>query len=362
MSRESVIEEWRSVRRVLAVRLDNLGDVLLATPAFRAIKDSLPDAMLSLLASPVGASVGRLTPDIDDIIVYQAPWVDPWMKIPHDSQREQRMIALLKERRFDGAIIFTSYRQSALPAAYLCYLADIPLRVAGSIDGSGSMLTTRHKYPEQMMHEVERGLNLVGALGLTTEHSDLVLQIPVDAEVYVQEVLENIGVSRHHPLIVLHPGATMPSRMYPWDQYVTIADLLVAKLGAILLLTGVDEERELVGRIHRHMRPDTRDAAHNLAGMLPFPAYCALVENADLIVTNHTGPMHIAAAIKTPAVILFAETHSPAQWGPWKSPHRLLSHEVPCRLCYSRICPYGHECLRLVAPSTVLDAVADLIH
>ena len=86
-------ERWSQVKRVLAIRLDNLGDVLVTTPALHAIKTSLPAATLTLLTSPVGAEVARLNSDLDDVIVYQAPWMDPWHKLPQDSQREQQMIA-----------------------------------------------------------------------------------------------------------------------------------------------------------------------------------------------------------------------------------------------------------------------------
>ncbi|MBC8076622.1 MAG: glycosyltransferase family 9 protein, partial [Chloroflexales bacterium] len=147
MQNLAISDAWLAARRVLAVRLDNLGDVLVTTPAIRAIKESLPQAQVTLLASPVGAQAGRLNPTIDDVLVYQAPWMDPWQQLPQDSEREQRCIAELRARRFDAAVIFTSFRQSALPAAYLCYLADIPLRLAASVDGPGSLLTTRHKHP-----------------------------------------------------------------------------------------------------------------------------------------------------------------------------------------------------------------------
>ncbi|HEV2656241.1 MAG TPA: glycosyltransferase family 9 protein [Ktedonobacteraceae bacterium] len=157
---------WQSVQKLLLIRLDNLGDVLLMTPAFHALKTALPQAHFTLLTSSVGAQVGRLDPDIDEVMVYAAPWVDPWRQLPHDSEREQRVIAQLREKHFDAAIIFTSFRQSSLPAAFLCYLADIPLRLAASIDGPGSLLTTRLKHPERMMHEVERALDLVGAIGV----------------------------------------------------------------------------------------------------------------------------------------------------------------------------------------------------
>jgi ADP-heptose:LPS heptosyltransferase len=115
--------EWLAAKRILAIRLDNLGDVLVTTPAIRAIRQSVPDASITLLASGVGAQVGALNPDIDDVIVYPAPWMDPWRELPLDPDREQRMIALLRERHFDAAVIFSSFRQSPLPAAYLCYLA-----------------------------------------------------------------------------------------------------------------------------------------------------------------------------------------------------------------------------------------------
>src|SRR2546430_6547832 len=217
-------ERWLKVKKVLAVRLDNLGDVLVTTPALHAIKTSLPETELTLLASPIGAQVARLNPDIDDVIVYEAPWMDPWHKLPQNSHREQQMIAAFRERQFDGAIIFTSYHQSPLPAAYLCYLADIPLRVAASIDGPGSLLTTRHKHPERMMHEVERGLDLVGAIGLQTGDLDLVLQVPEEARSHIDALFTASKGNR--PLVVVHPGCSMPARTYPWEMYAAVIDLL----------------------------------------------------------------------------------------------------------------------------------------
>ena len=352
----AIPEAWQGVRRVLLIRLDNLGDVLVTTPAIHAVRQSLPRAHLTLLASPVGAQAGRLNPDLDDVIVYEAAWMDPWHKLPQDSGREEAMIRRLREGRFDGAIIFGSFRQSALPAAYLCYLADIPLRVAASIDGPGSLLTSRHKHPERMMHEVERGLDLVGAIGLTTDERDLVLRVPDAARARLAERLAASGVASR-PLIVVHPGCSMPARTYPWEMFAQVADGLGERLGATVVLTGAGSERELVTQIRGAMRRD----ALALAGELPFEEFCALIEAADLTVTNNTGPMHIAAAVKTPVVALFALTNPPEQWGPWRVPHRQLYHDVPCRICYSRVCPYGHECLRLVTPDMVVEAAGKLL-
>lgn len=356
--------QWRSARRILAIRLDNLGDVLVTTPALHAIKTSLPAAQLTLLASPIGAQVARLNPDVADVIVYTAPWMDPWHKLPQDSQREQQMIATIRERQFDGAIIFTSFHQSPLPAAYLCYLADIPLRVAASIDGPGSLLTTRHKHPANKnicMHEVERGLDLVGAIGMDTAERDLVLQVPAAAQHAIDTLLEERNIKRNRPLVVLHPGCSMPARTYPWEMYVAVINLLVEQLGATVMLTGAEDEQELVERIQGRVRQEMRRSVYAVAGTLSFPKLCALLQTADLTVTNNTGPMHISAAVKTPVIALFALTNPPAQWGPWHVPHRLLNVDVPCRICYSRVCPYQHECLRLVTPEMVVEAASALL-
>src|SRR5437773_6826230 len=352
---------WHSVKRVLAIRLDNLGDVLVTTPALHAIKESLPTAELTLLAGPVGSQVARLNPDIDDVIVYQAPWMDPWHKLPQDSQREQEMIAMIKEQQFDGAIIFTSYHQSSLPAAYLCYLADIPLRLAASIDGPGSLLTTRHKHPERMMHEVERGLDLVNAIGLSTKALDLVLKVPSMARESIYEFLSAQNLDPFRPLLVIHPGCSMPARTYPYEMYAQVLDLVIERLGATVVVTGTQDEQTLVERLLDRVQEHNRRAILACAGTLPFPDFCALIEAADLVITNNTGPMHIAAAVKTPVVALFALTNPPEQWGPWHVPHRQLYHDVSCRICYNRICPYNHECLRLITPEIVADAAEELL-
>lgn len=353
-------EQWCSARNILLIRLDNLGDMLLMTPAFHAVKTSLPQARLTLLASPVGAQVGLLNPDIDEVITYQAPWVDPWRKLPHDSAREQDMIARLKACHFDGAIIFTSFRQSALPVAYMCYLADIPLRAAASIDGSGSLLTTRHKHPERMMHEVERGLDLVGALGMETTERDLVLNVPDESLAEASTLLAHRDM-RGHSLVVVHPGCSMPARTYPWEMYAQVIDRLIEQTGASVVVTGSEDERELVEHIIERIRPPYRDNVFPIAGLLSFPQLCALIQLADLVITNNTGPMHIAAAVKTPVVVLFALTNPPEQWRPWQVSQRLLYHDVSCRICYSRVCPYQHECLRLVSPQMVVNAAMELL-
>ena len=266
------------------------------------------------------------------------------------------MVTALAERRFDAAVIFSSFRQSPLPAAYLCYLAGIPLRLAASIDGPGSLLTTRHRHPEQMMHEVERGLDLVAAVGMETSDTRLVLAVPDTARQEATALMAG-----HRPLVIVHPGCSMPARTYPWELYAEAIGLLVDRLDARVVVTGAEEETSLVEAILARLAPWVRERVTGAAGTLSFPAFCALIAAADLTITNNTGPMHVAAAVGTPVVALFALTNPPQQWRPWLAPHRLLWREVPCRLCYSRICPTTHDCLAGVRPEEIVAAATELL-
>jgi ADP-heptose:LPS heptosyltransferase len=350
---------WSGVRRLLAVRLDNLGDVLVTTPAIRALRLALTDANITLLASPAGAQAGRLNPDIDDVLVHSAPWMDPWGTLPQDPQRELALVERLREADFDAAVIFTSFRQSSLPAAYLCYLAGIPLRAAASIDGPGSLLTTRHRHPETPMHEVERGLDLVAALGFPVATSPLILSVPEQARISLDEL--RWWPRGPGPRLVIHPGCTMPARTYPPDGFAAIACLAVSRLGASVVVTGAPDERELVGQVIAAIPEPERVQVSGCAGDLDFPGFSALIERADAVVTNNTGPMHMAAALNTPVVSLFAMTNPPGQWGPWKVHHRQLIHDVPCRLCYARSCPTDHHCLLGISPERVIDETESLL-
>lgn len=349
---------WMEASSLLLVRLDNLGDVLLCTPAFHAVKETLPDCSLTLLTSPVGVQAARLNPDLDDVIVYEAPWMDAWGRLPQDSRRELEMVELLRDRRFDGAIIFTSFHQSPLPAAYLAYLAGIPLRLGASMDGSGSLLTTRLKHPEDIhMHEVVRALRLVEAEGFRTSSTSLVLSVPSSARDTSIRLLQAEGVGQSGPLVVVHPGCSMPARTYPWERFARVADLLVEDLGCRVVLTGDEGEVDLVGMVARRMR----QRAVSAVGRASFAEFAALISVSDLVVTNNTGPAHVAAAVGTPVVDLFALTNPPDQWRPWGVPHRLLYREVPCAKCYSRVCPFGQECLAGVQPEDVVAAAAELL-
>lgn len=349
---------WSRAENVLCVRLDALGDLLMTTPALRAIQQARPGRRLTLLTSPSGAEAARLLPMVDDVIVYEAPWMKATASRA-DSRPDHAMIERLRRERFDAAAIFTVYSQNPLPSAMLCYLADIPRRLAHCRENPYQLLNDWLPDPEPdrlARHEVRRQLDLVASVGCRVDDESMSLAIPGEAREKIARQLSDLGLAADRPWAVIHPGATAPSRRYPPEQFAEAARRLALEDGFRILFTGTAGEHALIENIRALMRAPS----DSLAGLLTLAELAALIERAPLLIANNTGPVHVAASVGTPVVVLYALTNP--QHTPWAVPSRILSHEVPCRNCYKSVCPEGHhDCLRRVAPGAVVEAVRDLM-
>lgn len=348
---------WAGARKILCLRLDNLGDVLMTTPALRALKESYPRARLTLLASPAGAALGPLLPEVDGLIEYEAPWMKA-ASPRADSRPDYRMAARLRRKGFDAAVIFTVFSQSPLPAAFLAHLAGIPLRLAYCRENPYQLLTHWEPDPDRegaIRHEVQRQLDLVAAVGARTGDDSLSLRLPAGAARQARERLQELGLDPGRPWVAVHPGASAPSRRYPPEGFARAAACLWAE-GVQVVFTGGPAERELVERI----RAGSGCPSYSLAGALDLAGFAALLSLAPAIISNNSGPAHIAAALGTPVVDLYALTNP--QHTPWRTPQRVLSHDVPCKYCYRSVCPMGHhDCLRRVSPEQVAQAALELL-
>lgn len=349
---------WDQAEKILCARLDTLGDVLMTTPALRAVKQSSPYCRVTLLTSPAGAAAAALVPEIDHVIVYDAPWLKATSP-RSDSSPEYALAEQLRQLHFDAAIIFTVYSQNPLPTAFLFYLADIPLRLAHCRENPYQLLTDWVPDPEpytQIRHEVRRQLDLVATVGYHTQDERLSLRIPVEAQATALRLLVELGMDLKQPWVVIHPGVTAPSRRYPPEGYAEVARQLAAKLGCQVLFTGTEPEQELVEYIQAEVGVPT----YSLVGRLNLGELAALLAMAPVLVANNTGPVHVAAAVGTPVVDLYALTNP--QHTPWGVANRVLFHDVPCKYCYKSICPEGHHhCLRLVTPEAVVRATTELL-
>lgn len=349
---------WDDARHILCVRLDTLGDVVMTTPAFRALREGRSDRRLTLLTSPPGAEAGRLAPWLDEVLVYDAPWMKATAP-RHNSEPELAMIQRLREQHFDAAIVFTVFSQNPLPSAVLCYLADIPLRLAYCHENPYQLLTNWIPDPdpaEGIRHETRRQLDLVASIGCRTTDERLSLQISAVARWTARRRLSELGINESRLWVLMHPGASAASRRYPPEQFAMIGDRLVRELDCQVIFTGSADESVMVEWIRTQMsRPSS-----SLVGQLDLEQLAALIELAPLLIANNTGPVHVAAAMQTPVVDLYALTNP--QHTPWMVPNRTLFHDVLCKNCFKSVCPEGHhDCLRLVSPDSVVLAVRELL-
>lgn len=338
--------------KLLAIRLDSAGDVLMCSPALRALHEGGHE--LVLLTSPAGALAGERIQGVAQVI----RWWAPWMKIaaPCDAACVPAMAKQLRHEAFDGAVIFTSYSQSPLPSALLCQMAGIPLRLAHCRENPYQLLThwVKESEPEQQLrHEVQRQIDLVAQLGCRPSSTRLALRMGDRDRMAAQAALETAGIDPACGWILLHPGASAPSRRYPPAQWRGAAELLAAQTSLPLLFAGAPDETALVDEIASGRWP-------SVAGLLDFGALAALISMSRLLIACNSAPAHLAAATGTPLVDLYALTNP--QHTPWQVRHRLLFQPVPCHDCYRSVCPMGHHrCLAEVTPAQVAAAAAELL-
>jgi heptosyltransferase-3 len=330
--------------KTLVVRLDSDGDVLLAGPAIRALAAGGPP--VDLLVSSSGVAAGQLLPGVGQVLVFDAPW-SGFQPPPVDPEAIQILVQTLAAGGYHRAVILTSFHQSPLPMALLARLAGIGRIVADCVDYPGALLDVRHQRRE--VHEVQAGLDLAAAAGSSLPAGD-------DGRLAVARPLPPPGVALpEQPFVVVHPGASVPARAMTAAH----AGAVVAALGAAgwpVVVTGSPAERELAARA-------AAPGALDLSGATAFAQLAAVLERAACVVVGNTGPAHLAAAVGTPVVSLFAPVVPAQRWAPYGVPSVLLGdQQAACRSSRARDCPVpGHPCLTGVDPEDVTAAVAALV-
>ncbi len=368
--------------KLLALRLDAAGDVLMCTPALHALASH--GHRVSLLTSASGALAGECVDAIDAvdggddgdgdggvggdggnggegvggkraILRFDAPWMKA--SAPAAPHAVAKMAAVLQSHCFDGAVIFTSHTQSPLPAALLCQMAGIPLRLAHCRENPYQLLThwVRDPEPALFRHEVQRQLDLVATLGCHTSERHLRLRVSDKDHAAAIALLHAVGLAEGQPFILLHPGASAPSRRYPARHWHALVLLLATHFARPVVIAGGADDAALAAALCA-----TGPGCINVAGQTSFGVLAALVARASVLVACNSAPAHIAAALRTPVVDLYALTN--LQHMPWLVDCRVLFQPVPCAGCLQSTCPQPHHaCLEQVGPERVLQAVQELL-
>jgi ADP-heptose:LPS heptosyltransferase len=330
--------------RVLVARLDSAGDVLLAGPCVRAVAANAES--VTLLAGPRGRAAADLLPGVDLVLSWCAPWIDP--EPPQLTQfAAGALIARVRGLDIDSALVLTSFHQSPLPLALLLRMAGVPWIGAICADYPGSLLDLRHHVPRDPP-EAGRALSLARAAGFALPPGD-------DGRLAVRQPLPDVtGLTGGPGYVVVHPGASVPARRLSAGRSAEIVAALV-QAGHRVLVTGAPAERRLT-------REASAGVATDLGGKTQLAELAAVLAGASAVIAPNTGPAHLAAAVGTPVVSLFAPVVPAARWAPFGVPAVLLGDQhAACRDTRARECPVpGHPCLESITPAQVVAATEEI--
>lgn len=334
----------RRRRTALVARLDGEGDVLLAGPAVRAVAAGADRVVL--LVGPRGRQAAALLPGVDEVLCWAAPWIEP-VSAPVRPGDPLDLVEAVRRRGIDAAVILTSFHQCPLPLALLLRMAGVGEITAISEEYPGRLVDVRHRVPGDPP-EAERALSVAAAAGFDLPPGD-------DGRLAVRHPLPNVAhLVPPGPYVVVHPGTSVPARAWAPDKWARTVEAL-AGLGHQVVVTGSPAERAL-----------TREVAGayglDLGGHTSFGELAAVLERADVVAVANTGPAHLAAAVGTPVVSLFAPTVPAERWAPYGVPRVLLGDQhAPCRATRATTCPVpGHPCLDSVDVGDVVRGVERL--
>ncbi len=332
--------------RILVIRTDRIGDVLLSTPVLSVLREQDSASHISMLVSPYAAGAIDGHPALDEVIV------DDRSGRHRGLAGFYRLVVDLRESRFDAALVLHPTARLALA----CRLAGIPERIGSGYRAYGFLFSRRvyehRKYADR--HEVEYNLALARVLYGQAGDAAPEIHIPDETRRAMAQRMRRWQVLPEEPLVVLHPGSGGSARNWPAGAYARLADRLT-EVGVRVVVTGSDAEHALVGQV-ADSNPDRTIPA---AGELDIKELAALLEASALCVTNSTGPLHVAAAVGTPTVALFCPIKpcSPTRWGPYGGDHDVLMPEVPaCPRCIETACPY-FDCMERISVDDVFEAV-----
>ena len=354
-------------QRIAIMRALQLGDLLVAVPAFRAIRRQFPEAEITLIGLPWAASfVRRFARYIDRFVEFPGyPGID---EAPFDAARTARFLA--EQRAYGYDVVVQMHGSGQVSNRFVLELNGG--RTVGYYQGKRPVgLAVAAEYPSKE-HEIIRNLGLANLLAGGEDKCrggarlspvkgtalDTRLEFPLYKEDHAEAMeLLNLLPTWRRPWIGMHVGARPPARRWPLEHFAALADELVRTFNAEVLLTGSLDEKTMVRGVLERMGMH----AINLAGKTSLGGLAALMSKLDLFVSNDTGPAHLAVALDCPSVTIFGPADA-QRWAPLdRERHPIVRYAVPCSPCGHWRCPIDHRCLRRLGPEMVMQAVDRLL-
>jgi heptosyltransferase-2 len=338
-------------RRILIVRTDRIGDVLLSTPVIKALRQKYPQAYISMIVSPYARDIVEANPYLDEVIIYDKD-------IKHKSwMRSLKFASRLKKKRFDLAIILHPINRMHL----IAFLAGIPLRLGYNRKfGFLNNFRKTHTKQEGLRHEAEYNLDLLSDLGVGGNARDLFMPIKTESEQWVRDLLASNGIKETDKLLAINPGASCPSKIWPADRFAQVAETLAKRHNFRILIVAGAKDIPLANMVAQKLG----DRALNLSGKTSVSHLASILKRCSLFISNDSGPVHIASSLGVPVISIFGRNQpglSPRRWGPLGRRDKYLHKDVGCIQCLAHNCKKEFACLKAISVEDVLSAAESIL-
>jgi heptosyltransferase II len=354
-----------NVKKILVRGTNWLGDAVMTIPAMLRLRESFPNAQITLLAPPRAAEIFTGFPQVDEIV--------PYRRKEEGKKAFVETMQRLRRERFDLAILF----QNAFEAALLSFLGNAKLRIGFDTQGRGFLLTHKLKTPLPNRHQTNDYLDLVieaericfqdrpqtreNPLNPSDPWSIPAMTAQPSQLSSATELLHQFGIQNgNNKLIVLNAGATNSrAKCWPENYFAELADRMVDEQNAKIILIGAGAERENAERVIAQMKHPSK--ALNLAGKSTIPELIGILAKADLVITNDTGPAHVAAALSVPTLTIFGPTNEFETAPLGKNSALIRAAGIECERCMHRECPIDHRCMTRITAAEVFSKSINLM-
>jgi heptosyltransferase II len=335
------------IKNILVIRLDRIGDMVMTTPVFRALKEKRPDARITVLTNPVNKNVVINNPFIDCILVYD--------RENKNKSLSSRLSFFKDVRKMGFDLVVDPYLDYELNTAIITRFVGSRYRLGFEFAGRGIFYNIRYHsnvFPvsADKKHMIDYYLNLVTCLGVETKKRQPEVFLSSEEREKASGLLEKEGVNPDNRIIGIHPGGNYESQRWPVERFAAISDYLIDSYGMKVIIFG--------GRDERHLISEFRDYAVKVPIVLDklnLREFMSVLSNCSLFLCNNSGPLHIATALNIPTVSTMGPT-VPFHWWPCGKNHTVLRKDLDCSPCKKGICE-THECMELITTNDFLTAV-----
>ena len=333
------------MNNILIIKLRYIGDVLLATPTLRALKEARPAVRVTMMVNRGTEGVLSGNPDIDEILVLdKGSLAAQW-----------RLIVELRRRRFDTVIDLTDGDRSA----FLSWVSGASVRIGFNDEHRRRGICYSAVVPPQpgMRHRIDRDLAALKPLGIHASETPPRLWLTGEDDAAADQLLNRLGIRRDQPIMIVQPGARYWFKAWPAERFAELADCLASDYGFQVLIGGSRDEEALAQRI----QAAARTSPVSIAGLTTLKQFASIAKRAALFVGNDSGAMHMAAAVGTPMVALFGPSN-PDEWGPRGDRMTVLYKGLDCRACFHPTCERGElNCMKQLSVQEVYAATVQLL-